>query len=72
MFDAGDEVVLDTIKKNCHDDADECTAQMLKRWLDGNSEASWNHLLGVFREPNIQLNTLAMKIEGMLCKGTST
>ena len=71
LFDAGDDVVLDMIKKN-HDNADKCTAEMLKLWLARKPKASWNHLLGVFRQPHIQLNTLATKIEGMLYKGTST
>ena len=72
MFDAGDDIVLDTIKKNHHDNADKCAAEMLKLWLTRKPEASWNHLLGVFREPHIQMNTFAKKIEEMLCKGTSS
>ena len=72
LLDAGDEVLLNTIKKNYPESANTCTAQMFSLWLARKPEASWNLLLGVFREPNIQLNTLATKIEGMLYKGTST
>ena len=70
LFDAGEQVVLDTIKKSHPSDPDNCTVEMLRLWLERNPKASWNQLLGVFREPHIQLNTLATKIEGMLCKGT--
>ena len=72
LFDAGDDVVLDTIKENHHDKADKCAAEMLRLWLDRTPKASWNHLLEVFRQPHIQMNALATKIEGMLCKGIST
>ena len=72
LFDAGDDVVLDTIKENNHDNTDKCTAEMLKLWLARKPQASWNHLLEVFRQPHIQMNSLATKIEEMLYKGTST
>ena len=72
MFDVKDVVVLNTIKVNNHDKADKCAAEMLRLWLDRTPKASWNHLLEVFREPHIQMNTLATKIEGMLYKGIST
>ena len=69
FFDAKDEVVLDTIKENHPNNADKCTAEMFKLWLTRKRKASWNQLLEVFREPHIQLNTLATNIEEMLYKG---
>ena len=72
MFDAGGEVQLDIIKENHPNDADKCTAEMLRQWLAKKPEASWNHLLKAFSEPHIHLNKLATDIEGMLWKGTYT
>ena len=70
LFDAGDEAVLNTIKKNNPGDANKCASEMLQLWLDRNPEASWDQLIKVLREPNIKLNSLAEKIKTMLSKGT--
>lgn len=70
LFDAGDEAVLKTLKKNYPGDANKCASEMLQLWLDRKPEASWNQLLEALREPNIKLNTLATKIEKMLSKGS--
>ena len=70
LLDVEDEAELKTIKANHPGDADRCTAEMLQLWLDRKSDASWNQLIKVFREPHIKLNTLASKIKGMLSKGT--
>ena len=71
LLDVEDEPVLNAIKNNFPGDVNKCTAEMLQLWLARKPEASWNCLIEVLREPNIKLNTLATKIEGMLCKGKS-
>ena len=70
LLDIGDELILNTIKENHPGDADKCTAEMLQLWLARKPDASWNQLLQALREPNIQENVLAVRIEGMLLKGT--
>ena len=69
LFDVEDEGVLNTIKINNPGDADKCTAEMLQLWRDRQADASWNQLIQAFRAPNIKLEHLASKIEGMLSKG---
>ena len=66
LLDPGDEVALDTISKDHPGDSEKCAAKMLKLWLDRKPEASWGQLLEALREPNIKLNTLAVKIEEIL------
>ena len=68
LLDVEDESVLNAIKNNFPGDVNKCTAEMLQLWLARRPEASWNCLIEALREPNIKLNTLATKIEGMLCK----
>ena len=69
LLDAGDEAVLNVIKKNYPGDANKCASEMLQLWLARKPEASWNQLLETLREPGIKLNALATKIEEMLSKG---
>ena len=69
LLDVDDEPVLNTIKNNYPGDINKCTTEMLQLWLARKAEASWNRLIEVLREPNIKLNALAVKIEGMLSKG---
>ena len=70
LLDVEDEPALDTIKVNSPGDVDKCTAEMLQLWLKRKPNASWNQLIEAFRAPNIKLEALASKIEGMLSKGT--
>ena len=70
LFDVGDETVLNTIQNNNFGDANKCTAEMLKLWLERNSDANWNQLIQTLRMPVIGLNSLALKIENMLTKGS--
>ena len=72
LFDAGDEAVLNTVKKNHPGDANGCASEMLKLWLARKPEATWNQLIKVLKEPNIKLNSLAKKIKKMLSKGIFT
>ena len=69
LFDVEDEAVLNTIMHNHPGDADSCTGEMLRLWLVRKPDANWNQLIEVLREPNIKLKSLALKVEGMLCKG---
>ena len=69
LLDVNDEIVLNTLKLNFPTDVDKCTAEMLQLWLARQPNASWDQLLETLREPNINLNALATKIEGMLSKG---
>ena len=70
LFDVGDEIVLNTIQTNNSGDANKCTAEMLKLWLDRKPDANWNQLIQTLRMPVIGLNALALKIENMLTKGS--
>lgn len=69
LFDVEDEPVLNIIRADHPGDSDKCAAEMLRLWLEKNSDATWNQLIQTFREPNIKLETLALKIEGLLSKG---
>ena len=64
-----DETALNNI--NCKHPADpgKCTSDMLQLWLQRKPDANWNQLIQAFRAPNIELENLAVKIEGMLRKG---
>ena len=69
LFDIEDEVVLNTIKTNNPGDADKCAAEMFQLWRERQSDSCWNQLIQALRAPSIRLETLALKIEGMLCEG---
>ena len=69
LLDVEDVPVLNTIKSNHPRDVDNCTTEMLQLWLARKPEASWGQLLEAFRQPNIKLNALAVRIEGMLSEG---
>ena len=69
LLDVEDEPVLNAIKVNSSGDVDKCAEEMLQLWLERKSDASWNQLIEAFRAPNIKLEALASKIEGMLSKG---
>ena len=69
LLDIEDEPLVNAIKDNYPKDVDKCTAEMLQLWLERKPEASWDQLLEAFREPNIKLNGLALRIEGMLSEG---
>ena len=63
LLEQEDEDDLDEIKKN-HDNSSECCREMFQLWLRKYSNATWLHLIKALRE--VDLNTLANKIEGML------
>ena len=68
LFDPGDETVLYTIASNNPGNADNCTAEMLRLWVE-KPTASWDLLLMALKKPHIKLNTLASTIDGLLVKG---
>ena len=69
LLDDADVPALNTIKTDHPGDSNQCTAEMLGLWLEKKSDATWNQLTDAFREPNINLETLASKIDSMLSKG---
>ena len=69
LLDEEDEPRLNTIKVNHPVDAEKCAAEMLQLWREKKPDGSWNQLIEAFREPNIGLTDLALKIDEMLIKG---
>ena len=57
---------LDTIEAEHPTDLKKCCTKMFISWLRKQPSASWNQLIEALRQPNIELDTLATKIEGML------
>ena len=57
---------LDTIEAEHSTDLKKCCTKMFNMWLRKQPQASWNQLIEALRQPNIELDTLATKIEGML------
>ena len=57
---------LDTIEAEYPTDLKKCCTKMFSMWLRKQPSASWNQLIEALRQPNIELDTLATKIEGML------
>ena len=69
LLDDEDEPALNTIKTNHPGDAEECTAKMLRLWLERKSDANWIQLIQALRMPIIRLEALASEIEDLLIKG---
>ena len=62
-----DERLLLEIKKNYRDSNKAGCREMFKLWLDLQAgSASWNQLIQALREPSLELNEVAIKVEGML------
>ena len=57
---------LDEIEKNYPRDASTCCTKMFQLWLERQPEASWRQLIQALREPNIEMNELAITIEQKL------
>ena len=66
LLDSDDDE-LDTIAADHPSGLSKCT-KMFKLWLRKQSTASWNQLIEALRQPGINLNALADKIEQMLLK----
>ena len=61
---------LDTIEADHPTDHDKCCIKMFKLWLRKQPTASWNQLIEALRQPDIELHTLAGRIEQMLLQPT--
>ena len=57
---------LRKIKANNAGSVSECCADMLKLWLRRQPNATWNQLIFALRSPSVQLNDVAIEIEGQL------
>ena len=71
-----DEQLLLEIKNNYRDSKKAGCREMFKLWLDLQAgSASWNQLIQALREPSLELNEVAIEVEGMLqptnCKGNT-
>ena len=66
------QVGLKIIKANHPTDDESCANNMLTLWLETTVDADWNQLLEIFRQPHINLQSLASRIENMLLKGIIT
>ena len=66
LLDMCDESKLKIIKCNHPGDVEKCAFEMLKLWLETEVDASWNKLIQVFKQRQIDLFLLAFKIENML------
>ena len=58
---------LKNIEKNYPNDVEKCCSEMLERWLETDSKASWNTLIGALGQ--INQNTLAAKIKMDILEG---
>ena len=66
LLDFEDVKNLDLIEANHPSDLDKCCVKMFQLWLRKQPSASWNQLIEALRQPDIELHTLATKIEQML------
>ena len=67
LLDSSDDVEdLDKIEAEYKPDLDKCCTKMFQLWLKKQPTASWNQLIEALRQPDIELHTLATKIEEML------
>ena len=57
---------LDKIKVQYPQDLNECCKAMFQLWLRKQSNASWNQLIEALRQPGIELDALASKVEQIL------
>ena len=68
LLDQDDLVELNNIRAQYSLDVNECCKEMFQLWLRKQLNASWNQLIEALRQPGIELDTLASKIEQMLHK----
>ena len=67
LLDCDDDVgELDTIEAKHPKDLKKFCTKTFSMWLMKQPSASWNQLIEALRQPDIQLGTLAAKIEQML------
>ena len=68
LLEQGSEKALQLITANKpgNGNVSACCAEMLQLWLSRQPNATWNQLICALRSPGIQLNDVAMEIEGRL------
>ena len=66
LLDSKDVEKLDIIEANHQSDQSKCCVKMFKLWLSRQPSASWNQLIEALRQPDIELDALATRIERML------
>ena len=66
LLDPDDVKELNRIKAQYSLDLNECCKEMFQLWLSKKSNASWNQLIKALRQPGIELDTLAGKVEQLL------
>ena len=64
LLEQEDEETLNQIETNNPSDVGKCCKEMFQLWLRKCSTATWHQLIQALRE--VDLNSLATKIEGML------
>ena len=66
LLDSDDVKDLDKIEAEYKLDLDKCCTKMFQLWLEKQPTASWSQLIEALRQPDIELHSLATKIENML------
>jgi len=72
LLEADDVATLDAIRSEPKSDNSTCCTRMFTIWLNKQPTATWNQLIEALRQPGIELNDLATKIEQMLLKSNQT
>ena len=55
--------MLNVIAADHPHDVTNCCKRVLEKWLDANTDATWNQLIKALKSPGIQQNHLAGQIE---------
>ena len=66
LLDSDDVEDLDKIEAEHKSDVDKCCTKMFQLWLRKQFTASWNQLIEALKQRDIELHSLATKIEQML------
>ena len=66
LLDSDDIGALNTIEADHPSDHDTCCVKMFRLWLRKQPSASWNQLMEALKQPDIEFQALATKIEQML------
>jgi len=66
LLEADDVKKLNNIQSEHPADPDICCTKLFVLWLEKQPEASWNQLIKSLRQPGLDLDHLATKIEQML------
>ena len=66
LEDDDDIAALNELQCEHPSDDDTCCTKMFQMWLEKRQVASWSHLIKSLRQPTVNLNELASKIELMI------